>query len=103
MRLVRFPLRLGMLCLALVVAFAAEPLRASEEEAIREKLKVLQDKSRSIGERAQAASGLGDYGPKAQAAVPALIEALADETELRERAAAALAKIGKPAVPLLAK
>jgi HEAT repeat protein len=92
-----------MLCLALVVTFAATPLRASEEEAIRERIKVLQDKSRSIGERAQAASRLGDYGPKAQAAVPALIEALAGETELRESAAAALAKIGKPAVPLLAK
>ncbi|MBN1672353.1 MAG: HEAT repeat domain-containing protein [Kiritimatiellae bacterium] len=66
------------------------------EPAIPELVKALAHSDRRI--RRQAAVALGKMGPKAQAAVPALIRALPDSgIPAREQ----LALIGKPAVPAL--
>ncbi len=52
--------------------------------------------------RAAAAMSLGGFGPDAAAAAPALAEALrADDGEARSAAAAALERIGSPAIPHL--
>src|SRR4051794_11300214 len=52
--------------------------------------------------RAKTAIALGDRGPRAVVAIPALIEALRDREELvSERASGALARIGPVAVPAL--
>ena len=61
-------------------------------------LEALQDP----GCRAAAALALGGLGPEAAVAVPALVRALRDEDqEVRTSAAAALEKIGAPAIPQL--
>src|SRR5205807_10541279 len=63
--------------------------------------KQLKDEKPAV--RWEAAFNLGDFGAKAKAAVPALIETLQDrEKVVRMHAAAALGRIGpeaKPAVP----
>src|SRR4051812_4529372 len=92
----------GMLGLA-VVAFSAPSAHAAAPPAspsIGGVPTLIQDlKSRDIKARRQAAQFLGLRGPRAIAALPALIAAFADaDLEVRVRAAAAAGKIGEPAL-----
>src|SRR5262245_13865665 len=87
--------------LSLTFALTATLVVAPEDEVIREKVQGLQDKSQSVTERMRLAAELGVYGPKGKAAVPALIEALADEYPVRKKAIQSLANIKEPTVPAL--
>jgi HEAT repeat protein len=76
---------------------------AQSDEEIRHHITALQDADPNV--RGEAARGLGEIGPIASAAVPALADALKDPVDgVRERAAVALGQIGpaaKDAIPAL--
>src|SRR5262249_42809036 len=61
-------------------------------------VKALRDSNPST--RREGAEALGEFGPKAEAAVPALIKALGDrDDQVRMLAAQALGRVGKATVP----
>jgi len=90
-----------------VLLLAALPLCAlhAEEEptyegkTVSEWIEALKDEDKDV--RSGAAEALGEIGPAAKPAVPALIEALGDEDSRVPVFAAALVKIGADAVPAL--
>src|SRR5271166_4882027 len=72
----------------------------ADEKSVLDWIKEL--RAADSGMRRQAAEALARLGPKAAAAVPALIEALADkDVMVRRDAGRALSRIGEPAVPAL--
>src|SRR5205823_4902352 len=101
----RLPLLLPLLWLCATTA--GTPCRAqepsSEGKSLSEWVKLL--KGGDFGERQKAALALGKMGPKAKAAVPALIDALKDKKDrVRRFSAKALGDVGpeaKAAVPAL--
>src|SRR5947209_2461138 len=73
----------------------------ADDDLVNEKVRVLQD--RKAANRAQAARELGALGPKAKAAIPALIDALDDDKDVTREAVLTLIEIGPDAVqPLVA-
>lgn len=80
-------------------SLADQPDRPREDPAVLAKIKALQDRNNS--ERKHIVRELGELGPHAKAAIPALMDVVKDEPDLRQAAAAALGKIGAAAVPLL--
>jgi HEAT repeat protein len=89
---------LPLLCLLL----STLPVHAGDANAVPRLIERLQKDSDANVRRA-AAHELGRLGPRAKAAIPALIAAFKDtESPVREEASRALKKIGEPAVePLL--
>lgn len=85
------------ICCALVAAVAAARADGANVSALVAKLK-----SDSAEQRQAAAQQLGELGPKAIEAAPALIELLRDEDPgVFEAASKALGRMGPKAVPLL--
>ena|GEM_PF-1884943 len=82
---------------------AGGDVRGDEEGAVTRRTEAL--KGPDANARAEAARALGELGPTARAAAPALVEALADSDGLvRVHAAAALGRVGGPlkeALPVL--
>jgi HEAT repeat protein len=74
---------------------------AIENATVQSKIKALQDKNNP--ERVRIARELGELGPRAKAAIPALMDALKDGPDLQEEASWALGQIGSAAVPSLLK
>ena len=74
------------------------PVKGDPKKIIATLIKDLEKKDNGDA-RVQAAMGLADFGPLAESAVPALIDALQTKDEdLRLNAAIALGKIGKAGV-----
>ncbi|GEM_PF-23583 len=69
------------------------------EEAVRCLVALLEDENPGL--RAHAAGLLGDFGPRARDAIPALVERLGGAEGLASEAAQSLGKIGPEAIPLL--
>ena len=101
-----------LLTTALGLAFLASPSAAQKfeekkpddpEKVLAGHLKALKDKD-NIDARINAMVALQDFGPKAEAALPDLLECLETKNEdLRLNAAITLGKIGKAAVKPVAE
>src|SRR4051794_23834997 len=97
MKMVRlFALSLGLVLVTVGVGVAqtrppAEP--AHEDRPLSDWVRDL--KGGAAGQRARAAQALAEMGPRAETAVPALVEALKDpKTPVRRNAARALGRMG---------
>src|SRR5262245_66010290 len=89
------PVGVALLCVAwlscCLLEARAAPVPESDESRVADYVKALKSKNAAV--RKQGAAALGDMGPKAKAAVPALRAALADPDEgVQAAAAAALEK-----------
>jgi HEAT repeat protein len=70
-------------------------------KTVKELVEILKS-SKEAGEAAKAAKALGEFGPKAKEAIPALAEAVKDNRNMvAEAASAALGVIGPDAIPAL--
>ncbi|MCP4716639.1 MAG: HEAT repeat domain-containing protein [Deltaproteobacteria bacterium] len=77
-----------------------QALRKIKKVTVENLIDCLNDKDVII--RNNATKALGDLGPNAISAIPALVSCLDDaKTEVRKNASFALAKIGEPAIPAL--
>src|SRR5437762_1315738 len=105
------PMRFEMRCrlvlaLLCVLCSAGRPAKGADEEPVSAgkplSAWMAQLKNANLARRLEATEAIAELGPKAQKAVPALIEALKDSDEyVRLRVSSALTQVGKPAAPAL--
>src|SRR5262249_51714864 len=94
----RKSLLLAFLGLAVALPWGVVPVRGGDEKPDQVKGLIDKLKDKDDAARLAAIGALANLGPKAEAAVPALVETLATRNEdVKLNAALALGRIGKPA------